>query len=44
MTVEECSQIRGFPKLAVQIFESMCKVLNAVLLKEEGDPKKALDN
>ena len=44
VTVEECSQIRGFPKLAVQIFESMCKVLNAVLLKEEGDPKKALDN
>lgn len=44
VTVEECSQIRGFPKLAVQIFESMCKVLNAVLLKEETDWKKALDN
>lgn len=34
VTVEECSQIRGYPKLAVQIFESMCKVLNAVLLAE----------
>lgn len=44
VTVEECSQIRGFPKLAVQIFESMCRVLNAVLLQEEGAQKKALDN
>lgn len=44
VTVEECSQIRGFPKLAVQIFESMCKVLNAVLLRQEAAPKKALDN
>lgn len=44
VTVEECSQIRGFPKLAVQIFESMCKVLNAVLLREEKEQKKALDN
>lgn len=44
VTVEECSQIRGFPKLAVQIFESMCRVLNAVLLKEDAEQKKALDN
>lgn len=44
VSVEECSQIRGFPKLAVQIFESMCKVLNAVLLREEAEGKKALDN
>lgn len=44
VTVEACSQIRGFPKLAVQIFESMCKVLNAVLLREEADANKALDN
>lgn len=35
VSVEECSQIRGFPKVAVQIFGSMCKVLNAVLLREE---------
>ncbi|MCM1056862.1 MAG: GGDEF domain-containing protein [Firmicutes bacterium] len=44
VTVEECSQVRGFPKVAVQIFESMCKVLNAVLLREEAEKKKALDN
>jgi len=44
VSVEECSQIRGFPKLAVQVFESMCKVLNAVLLREEEAGKKALDN
>lgn len=43
VTVEECSQVRGFPKLAVQIFESMCKILNAVLLREEAEKKKALD-
>ncbi len=44
VSVEECSQVRGFPKLAVQIFKSMCKVLNAVLLLEEAEKKKALDN
>lgn len=43
VTVEECSQIRGFPKLAMQIFESMCMVLNAVLLREEANANKALD-
>lgn len=37
VTVEECSQNRGFPsRLTVQVFESMCKVLNAVLLREEA--------
>ena len=44
VSVEECSQIRGFPKLAVQIFESMCTVLNAVLLREEGEEKGTLDD
>lgn len=38
VTVEECSESRGFPsRLMVQIFESMCRVLNAVLLKEEAE-------
>ncbi len=41
VTVEECSQIRDFPKLAMQIFESMCKVLNAVLLREEANANKS---
>lgn len=35
ITVEECAQVRRFPKLAVQLFDNMCKVINAVLLKEE---------
>lgn len=44
-TLEECSQSRGFPsRLMVQIFEGMCKVINAVLLREEAEKKKALDN
>lgn len=45
VTVEECSQNRGFPsRLTVQIFESMCKIFNAVFLREEAEKKKALDN
>ena len=48
VSVEERSQIRGFPKLAVQIFESMCRVLSSVLQREAADEmnsnQKALDN
>ena len=31
----EANQIRRFPKLAVQLFENMCKIINAVLLRED---------
>lgn len=34
VTVEECGQVRRFPKLAVQLFDNMCRIINAVLLKE----------
>lgn len=34
ITVEECNTMRGFPKLAVQLFKNMCKIINAVLLRE----------
>lgn len=34
VTAEECNTMRNFPKLATQIFKSMCKVLNAVLIRE----------
>ncbi len=35
VTVEECCQFRRYPKLAVQIFENMCSIINAVLLRED---------
>lgn len=35
ITVEECSTMRGFPKLATQLFGNMCRVINAVLLGEK---------
>jgi len=31
---EECVSLKHFPKLARQLFENMCKILNAVLIKE----------
>ncbi len=31
---EECVNLKHFPKLPTQLFESMCKVANAVLIKE----------
>lgn len=34
VTAEECTTMRGFPKLGVQLFRNMCRVLNALLLKE----------
>jgi len=34
---EECVNLKHFPKLPSQLFESMCKVVNAVLIKEERD-------
>ena len=40
VTVEECVSLKHFPKLAVQLFENMCRIINAVLIREE----KALDN
>lgn len=33
----EVNQIRRFPKLAIQLFENMCKIINAVLLREDGE-------
>lgn len=33
----EGDQIRRFPKLAVQIFENMCRIINGVLLREDRD-------
>lgn len=32
---EECVKLKHFPKLAVQLFESMCKIINSVLIREE---------
>lgn len=34
---EECTNMRCFPKLAVQLFENMCHIVNAVLVKEGLD-------
>jgi len=31
---EECVTLKHFPKLALQLFENMCKVVNAVLIRE----------
>lgn len=36
VAVEECSVIRNFPKLAEQLFKSMCSIINAVLLRENA--------
>lgn len=33
----EGEQVKRFPKLAVQLFENMCEIINGVLLKEDGD-------
>ena len=35
---EECVNLKHFPKLAVQLFENMSKIINAVLLKERVMP------
>lgn len=43
VSVEECSTMRGFPKLAMQLFKSMCRVINAVLLREK-QMQENLDN
>lgn len=43
VSVEECSTMRGFPKLAIQLFKSMCRVINAVLLREKQEQEN-LDN
>ncbi len=37
VTAEECVNMRHFPKLAMQLFENMCRVVNAVLIKEGLD-------
>lgn len=37
MIAEECTNMRHFPKLAVQLFENMCCIVNAVLIKEDFD-------
>lgn len=37
MIAEECTNMRHFPKLAVQLFENMCCIVNAVLIKEGLD-------
>lgn len=34
ISLEETNISRGFPKLVVQLFSSMCRVINAVLLRE----------
>lgn len=34
IVAEECVDFKHFPKLAVQLFENMCCVVNAVLVKE----------
>ena len=34
---EECVNLKHFPKLALQLFENMSKIINAVLLKEKSD-------
>lgn len=38
---EECVNLKHFPKLAVQLFENMSKIINAVLLKERVMPTAA---
>lgn len=37
MFAEECTNMRHFPKLALQLFENMCHIINAVLIKEGLD-------
>lgn len=37
MMAEECTNMRHFPQLAQQLFESMCHIVNAVLIKEGLD-------
>lgn len=34
---QECVNLKHFPKLAVQLFENMCRIVNAVLIKETLD-------
>lgn len=34
---EECTNMRHFPKLAIQLFENMCYIINALLVKEGLD-------
>ena len=34
ISLEECQNRKHFPKLAVQLFENMCRIVNAVLIKE----------
>lgn len=37
MLAEECTNMRHFPKLAVQLFENLCCIVNALLIKEGFD-------
>ncbi len=37
MLAEECTNMRHFPQLAVQLFENTCHIVNAVLIKEGLD-------
>ena len=37
IVAEECTNMRHFPQLAVQLFENTCHIINAVLIKEGLD-------
>lgn len=36
VSADECTAIRSFPKLAIQIFQNMCQIINAVLIRDDG--------
>lgn len=36
ITADECKTTRFFPKVAVQIFENMCEIINGVLVRDEN--------
>lgn len=45
VSMERCDSMRGFPQLSQQLFKGMCRILNAVLLKEqEARRHENLDN